>query len=321
MSQLKDQQDQQGQAVALNAVTAESTLGAYAHEIIRKQFRQVVKQEKSVLADEHPEHLHQMRVASRRLYTALQVFEGAVELPKAAQAKKVRSLVKVLGNLRDLDVQTAALEEDYRPQLSKKEQHRLDEALSSIKQQRRKAFAATEKLLNQSLYQDLCNAFAAWLERPEYKPVAQLPLVPLLPDLLNPLLSELCLHSGWLISTNDLTGDNVHTLHDLRKACKHVRYQADFFQPFYGDPFKQWIEEIKVLQDSLGQLQDIQVLHELLSEHLPKDSKIDGLLAVMGDRQAQALVNWEPTRQKYLDTQFRRDLHHLILEGAQMPEN
>jgi CHAD domain-containing protein len=318
MSKIQDQEEQ----TSISATpTPALTLGTYAHEIIGKQFRQVIKQQKHVLADNHPEHLHQMRVASRRLYTALQVFEGVVELPKAAQANKVRSLVKVLGNLRDLDVQTAALEDDYRPQLSKKEQHRLDEALSSIKQQRRKAFSATEKLLNQSLYQDLCNAFSAWLERPEYRPVAQLPLVPLLPDLLNPLLSELFLHSGWLISTSDLTDDNVHTLHDLRKACKHVRYQADFFQSFYGDPFQQWIEEIKELQDSLGQLQDIQVLHELLSQHLPKDSRIDGLLAVMGDRQSQALVHWEPTRQKYLDNQFRRDLRRLVLEGAQTPSN
>ncbi len=314
-------QNPQGQAAALATTTTELTLGAYAHEIIGKQFRQVFKQAKHVLDDKHPEHLHQMRVASRRLYTALQVFEGAVKLPKAARAEKVRSLVKVLGNLRDLDVQTAALEDDYRPQLSKKEQHRLDEALSSIKQQRRKAFVATEKLLNQPLYQDLCNAFSAWLERPEYQPVAQLPLVPLLPDLLNPLLSELFLHSGWLISINDLTDDNVHTLHDLRKVCKHVRYQADFFQSFYGEPFQQWIDEIKELQDSLGQLQDIQVLHELLSEHLPKASRIDGLLAVMGDRQSQALVHWEPTRKKYLDARFRRDLHHLVLEGAQTTSN
>ncbi len=61
-------------------------LEAYAHQVIAEQYRRIVKQEKKVLADKDPEALHQMRVGTRRLRTALQVFGGAIELPKAGSA-------------------------------------------------------------------------------------------------------------------------------------------------------------------------------------------------------------------------------------------
>ncbi|MBD1848449.1 CHAD domain-containing protein [Leptolyngbya sp. FACHB-711] len=61
-------------------------LEAYAHQVIAEQYRRIVKQEKKVLADKNPEALHQMRVGTRRLRTALQVFDGAIELPKAGSA-------------------------------------------------------------------------------------------------------------------------------------------------------------------------------------------------------------------------------------------
>jgi CHAD domain-containing protein len=47
------------------------TAGNYAHTLIGKQYHHMVQQEQGVLADDDPEYLHQMRVGSRRLSTAL----------------------------------------------------------------------------------------------------------------------------------------------------------------------------------------------------------------------------------------------------------
>jgi CHAD domain-containing protein len=296
-----------------------STLGDYAYQIIHEQYRQIIKQEKKVLADQDPEHLHRMRVATRRLRTALQVFAQAVKLPKAASDRKLKSLAGVLGQLRDLDVQTADLTNHYRPQLGASEQKSLNEVTKALQKQRHKAFTQVEKTFERASYQKLKSAYEAWLEQPKFTSLAQLPLASVLPDLLSPLLTTLLLHPGWLISKYDLSEENSVTLHDLRKDCKHARYQAEFFTTFYHQSFKDWIDEVKAIQDGLGLLQDTHVLQALLADELPK-AKMPELQSIIQQRQTEALANWEETRQKYLDPNFRLYLHQLILLPAMMDE-
>jgi len=290
------------------------TLGDFAVQIIRQEYRNLVGQEKSVLVDKDPEYLHQMRVSGRRLYTALQVFEPAIELPKAASAKQVKVLNRVLGKLRDLDVQLQALKDDYLSNLDSSEQNQLSSTLERLVQQRCKALAGTRDLLSQSRYQNLKTAFESWLVHPRLTPLAQFPLKTILPDLLSPLLSESLLHPGWLISSQETTEENVAVLHDLRKSCKHARYQAEFFDPFYGEEFKSWIKDLKGLQDNLGSLQDLEVLRQLLQRYNTAPEKTPQLQQVMQDKQSSLLENWETRRQPYLDEDFRYRLHHMLLK-------
>lgn len=275
----------------------------------------MIKQEKKVLADKDPEHLHQMRVNTRRLRTALQVFEPAVALPKAARENRVKALAQVLGKLRDLDVQTGTLKDNYQPQLNPSEQKLLDQALGILHKQRRRAFAGTEETLKCASYQDFKRAYEDWLEHPTYKPLAQLPLISILPDLLQPLLSQLFLHSGWLIG-KEQTSEHGELLHDLRKVCKQVRYQAEFFTQFYGDEFQSWVEEVRLLQEMLGKVQDGQVLSDLLLEVLPQAKTMSQLQTSIHQEQQDAMVPWDTLREKYLDPDFRQQLYHLILHPA-----
>jgi CHAD domain-containing protein len=291
-------------------------LGEYAHTVIDEQYRAIAKQEKKVLADKDPEHLHHMRVGTRRLRTALHVFSGVVELPKAAQEKRISSLAKVLGKLRDLDVQTADLQDNYRPALSKAEQSLLDEAIDGLQRERRKAFAGVEDALTRSRYRDLKVAYETWLDEPKYTLLAQLPLLPLLPDLLSPLLSTLLLHPGWLIEAADISAEGNEILHDLRKTCKHARYQAEFFKSFYGGDFQNWIGDIKAIQELLGKVHDSQVLEELLAKQLPKKSQLPGLQESIHCAQTETMKEWEPIRQRYLDPEFRSHLHQMLLSST-----
>lgn len=185
------------------------------------------------MADKETEHLHQMRVGTRRLRTALQVFENAIRLPRSANAKQLRDLARVLGEVRDLDVQTASLKNDYLPALNQREQKKLERVLKVLIDRRKIAFAQMKVVLNDE-FERLHKAYMGWIEKPQFTDVAQLPLVLVLPDVLSPLLSELCLHPGWLIPTEKISEDNAEVLHDLRKLCKHVRYQTEFLCHFTG---------------------------------------------------------------------------------------
>jgi CHAD domain-containing protein len=297
------------------------TLGEYAYTVIQEQYQHIIKYEKAVLDDEDPENLHDMRVGTRRLRTALQVFGMALEVSKAGSTRRITELARTLGQLRDLDVQLADLKEVYQPQLDEKEQKLLDGTIKALKKQRSQAFDTVEKTLERSRYRDLKKAYESWLDKPQYTAIAQLPLLTVLPDLLNPLLSELLLHPGWLVPADHSSQEESETLHELRKVCKHVRYQTEFFVSFYGNPFQKWIKEIKVLQDRLGSFQDSQVLMDLLATHLPDPQAMTGLQAIIQRNRADLLSTWDETRQKYLDVDYRLQLHYILLQPIQSSDS
>ncbi|HIK18340.1 MAG TPA: CHAD domain-containing protein [Leptolyngbyaceae cyanobacterium M33_DOE_097] len=297
-----------------SAFQSTPNLEQYAYKIVEEQVQKVIKQEKKVLKDENPEPLHQMRVGTRRLRTALQVFEQVIVLPKGVSGKQLRDVARILGAVRDFDVQMATLKDEYQPNVSKREQKCIYQVVCSLQKQRKKAFAQIEKTFRNSFYQELKFAFSNWLEHPQYTAIAQLPLTALLPDLLSPLLSHLLLHPGWLVSTDAAFDQNAVTLHELRKALKHARYQTEFFTPYYGKDFQQWVKEVKELQEYLGQFQDAQVLQTLLADEVEDSKHLPDVQQILETKRAEALTTWEETRQKYLQDDYRYQLHQMLLQ-------
>jgi CHAD domain-containing protein len=289
------------------------TWGDCAHRVVAKQYHRLVKQEAGVLEDTDPECLHQMRVATRRLRTTLQVFGAAVNLPKPAREKHVQALTKVLGQLRDLDVQMATLQDDYQPRVSPSEQALIQTALERMEKQRQSSYANVHAMLTGSEYHALKAAYEAWIEQPSFQPAAQMELITVLPDLLNPLLAKLLLHPGWLIPADQHSSQEGMILHELRKTCKQARYQTEFFLDFYGSPFQAWVDELKQIQENLGIVQDTHVLCEILSKQIAVAETMPELHQVIQQQRSTAMTDWDSLRTKYLDTQFRYSLHQLLL--------
>ncbi len=309
---MKKEEKEQLSFNSIHELTENLTLGELAQQVITEQFHRMSKPAKRVLEDTDPEHLHQMRVSTRRLRTAMQIFDRAILLPKRADRKQVRNLARILGAVRDLDVQIASLQNEYQPQFEQTEQKQIQFAIKALKKQRVTAFQAMKTALNDRPYKALQTAFTNWIEQPKFHPIAHLPLLTVLPDVLSPLVAEVLLHSGWTIAQDNIAVES-ETLHDLRKVCKHARYQTEFFKPFYGEPFHNWIEEIKQIQDRLGSFQDTQVLQSLLDEAIGNQAELPQLQEKIQQTQAEALSTWDATRQKYLDQNFRYHLHQMLL--------
>jgi CHAD domain-containing protein len=289
-------------------------LGDYACAVFAKQYRRLVKQEKGVLQDQDPEHLHQMRVATRRLRTALQVFGSAVHLPKPARERQVQALTRTLGQLRDLDVQIASLQDHYRPTLPAHEQKCIDRAIAKLHKQRGKVFATVQATLTGPTYHNLKTAYDGWLKQPAYSALAQLPLRAVLADLLSPLLAKLLLNPGWLVAAADHSSESGIALHELRKVCKQARYQAEFFTDCYGSAFQNWLEELKQIQENLGVVQDTHVLLELLVEKGVDLAELPQLQEAVDQQRQEALADWDETRARYTDAAFRQSLYQMILQ-------
>jgi hypothetical protein len=61
---------------------------------------------------------------------------------------------------------------------------------------------------------------------------------------------------------------NVTELHDLRIACKRLRYLLEIFAIAFDADLEPFIDEVKGLQDLLGDIHDCDVQIPMLEEHL-----------------------------------------------------
>lgn len=61
---------------------------------------------------------------------------------------------------------------------------------------------------------------------------------------------------------------NVTDLHDMRIACKRLRYLLEIFTPAFSADLKPFIAQVAALQDVLGDIHDCDVQVPMLEQHL-----------------------------------------------------
>ena len=89
----------------------EASFGVAAKRAVKVRAKEVFKQADGVLDLEEVEHVHDMRVATRRLRAALEVFEDCFPRKRHRKAlKRVKALADALGERRDADVEIELLE-------------------------------------------------------------------------------------------------------------------------------------------------------------------------------------------------------------------
>ncbi|MEG3896553.1 MULTISPECIES: CHAD domain-containing protein [unclassified Microcoleus] len=320
--------------------TQVKTLGDAASGAIDKYFRKSVAHEAEVLKDKDAEELHQMRVGLRRLRSAVTGFAPVLDLPKEASERKIGKVGRILGTLRDLDVMLESLQNRYYPNLPADEQEVLDEALLNLLKQRRRALKAVRAVLEHKSYQSLKQSIEDWLEKPKFRAIEHLPIAEVLPDLLLPQVSEFFLHPAWLLGTeyengkvkvaDDLNAEAVEEklaaegtiLHDLRKQAKRVRYLMNLFGDFYGETYEVYVEDVKTVQECLGDIQDSEVLGEFLADFVEGDLKkeLPKFADILSENRYAAWGKWQILQRRYLNAEirqgFRSALIHPVVEDA-----
>jgi CHAD domain-containing protein len=89
----------------------EATFTRAAARVVEARSKEVFEHAHGVLDRSNPESVHDMRVATRRLRAALEVFEPCFPPKRWRKAlKKVKALADALGERRDADVEIALLE-------------------------------------------------------------------------------------------------------------------------------------------------------------------------------------------------------------------
>src|SRR5919204_395162 len=96
----------------IDGLTAEEPYAAAAAKIVAVRAREVADHSRGVLDMDDVERVHDMRVATRRLRAALEVFEPCFPAEQLEEAlREVKAIADALGDRRDTDVAITALKE------------------------------------------------------------------------------------------------------------------------------------------------------------------------------------------------------------------
>jgi CHAD domain-containing protein len=188
-------------------------------------------------------------------------------------------------------------------------------------------------ILEHKTYESLKQSIEDWLEKPQYRAIEHLPIAEVLPDLLLPQVSEFFLHPAWLLGTeyedgkvkvaDDLNAEAVEEklaaegtiLHDLRKQAKRVRYLMNLFGDFYGQTYEAYVEDVKSVQECLGDIQDCEVLGEFLADFVDRDLKkeLPKLAASLAENRYAAWQKWQALQRRYLNSEIRQGLRSVLI--------
>lgn len=254
------------------ATTPSTTSGKSAGDVVLAYLREqadALKHQDPRVRRGEDDAVHQMRVATRRMRSALQAFGTIVERDATRElTDELKWLAGVLGEARDLEV----LRTRFADRVAE-----LDEelVLGPVHAQLTRHFAPLEAAahkaavaaLDSERYFALLDAVDALIARPPFTPVARVKAEKALPDLVDKTYRRLAKRA-----------ENAHddeSLHEARKAAKRLRYAVEVSEPRFGKRAKKYRKAVKAVQELLGEHQDGVLARPVLRE-LGAKAQLDG---------------------------------------------
>jgi CHAD domain-containing protein len=91
----------------------------------------------------------------------------------------------------------------------------------------------------------------------------------------------------------------------------------ELFTEFYASTYEAYLNDIKTIQEILGNIQDRFVLAEFLQDSLEAEIKTElpSLASQLEQTSYQAWQHWQTLQQRYLNSEIRRNFHSAILHS------
>ncbi len=219
------------------------------------------------------EYIHRMRVASRRLRSALAIFEGCFSRKDfKSYSRDVRDVTRSLGTARDLDVQLAVLENIFPIFSDPKLAPGMRRLELRLKQQRADAqkdvLTAIKTLQADDTLVNLAKWAASFREMSEGVYLFSPALYELAFSGINARLKEFLDHADYVLDER-----NVTELHNMRISAKRLRYTMEAFADLYGANLKPFINQTRKFQDILGDIHDADVWGEMIPHFIQEEKE------------------------------------------------
>jgi CHAD domain-containing protein len=217
--------------------------------------------------DDQPDAVHKMRVATRRLRSALATYRPLLDRAKTDPIREeLKWLGQTLGRPRDAEVQHKRLIELVAAQPD-------DTVLGPVRRRidlemhNRHSAAHADLIadLDGGRYLGLLDSLEDLLSHPPLTDRAGKSATEQLPVLVGKSTRRVArAHRSIADAPTDSARD--HYLHEVRKSAKRARYAAESAIPIHGKPAKRLAKRMEALQDLLGEHQDSVTSRALLRE-------------------------------------------------------
>jgi len=239
-------------------VAATATVGEAFVALTRAALEQIEANAAGAASGKDPEYLHQLRVGVRRLRSALRAFRGLLRRRRADAIERLWcAMMRILGAARDWDV--------FR------QSHRHDALDAPAAAHRAQAQQRVRELLRSPRFDRTLRSTFAWAQwlplRRKADPgerVGRFAARAL--DRLHGKLRDEASGIDWR---------DAARRHRVRIRLKRVRYGCDFFAAAFRQRKAQdYLEALRLLQDVLGEMNDIEVQRGLLRRLAPRGSAL-----------------------------------------------
>ncbi len=222
------------------------------------------------------ESIHRMRVASRRLRTALWLYKKYFSSRKLRKwAKKFRTNAKALGDIRDTDVHIDFIARFLRRPATKSYRlgiARLHAALSKKRKRMQTRVVETVGDLEKSgTIEDMREALRMILQS---QPV-------LISRLKNKFVYKTaknsvskCLDELLSFELYVQRPERCEELHEMRIAAKHLRYTLEIFEPLYARRIAPIRETVRKVQQLLGGIHDCDIWNTFLPRFMVFEKEV-----------------------------------------------
>jgi CHAD domain-containing protein len=278
---------------SVEPLSPEDTMAEAGRKVLLTELIKILSHETGSRTDRDLEDVHQMRVAMRRTRSLFRLvkpyFKKSVIQPFN---REFANLAATLGEVRDLDVLLINLRA-FAPK-GKKKNEAFQQLLDELERQRQVARQEWAAMLDSRAYQRTIKSFGKFVTSPGKgaKAISDDPVVPfqirhVLPGIIVSQLAN--------VRAYETVMDNMDmaAFHRLRIAFKRLRYVVSLFEPILGKPVQPFIEEMKQIQDCLGEMHDCSAARDRLLD-----------LAEDFHPAAQGYLTWLDERESALRAHF-----------------
>jgi CHAD domain-containing protein len=271
---IEDQLLQQGELPFPNlrksiGIFPDDSLADAGRKVWLYHFAIMMSHEKGTMLGNDIEELHDMRVATRRMRSAFDIFMPAFSLKLMKRyLKGLRSVGQALGQVRDMDV-LLEYAQTYQGKMDEASRPGLEPLLNAWRDLIEKKRIKLIEHLQSEAYHRFTKEFNYFVQAPmdstypgNIGAEASNRIRDIVPVLVYSRYAAVRAYEAILPTAS------VTQLHALRIEFKKFRYALEYFREILGDTAGETIIELKNYQDHLGELHDADVACQLVGNFL-----------------------------------------------------
>jgi len=237
--------------------------------VLLTRFEELVGFQEAALNWTDPEGVHSMRVASRRLRSALRDFAPYVrKRPLASVLKQLRRIADSLGEVRDQDVAIMALEKmvthapaDFASALQ--------QFIAGKRELRDRSREALQPILEKTALSELEADFIVGVAAATAVRVQRTQTTPEVSFLMmSQAVIQERLREFEKLSNGLFQPFEIENLHEMRIGAKRLRYAIELFQQCWGRSIASYAKRAARIQTALGDVHDCDVWIESVGKQI-----------------------------------------------------